>query len=42
MAKTTHIGVEKITFGTKKKGRAHKNPGPKAKTVKKKYRGQGR
>jgi len=34
-------GVEKQKFGKKKKGRAHKNSGPKAKPVKD-YRGQGR
>lgn len=41
MTKTNHIGVEKISFGTKKKGRAHKNQGPKVKQVSK-YRGQGK
>jgi len=31
----------KKTFGSKKKGRVHKNPGPKA-NKEKKYRGQGK
>jgi len=31
----------KIKFGSKKVGRAHKNPGPKSKKVSK-YNGQGR
>ena len=34
-------GVDKQKFGTKKKGRAHKNSGPKAKHIKK-YVGQGK
>lgn len=42
MAKANSSGAQKISFGTKKKGRASKNPGPKVKAVKKKYRGQGR
>lgn len=33
-------GVEKIKFGSKKKGRAHKNSGPKVKNTKS-SRGQG-
>lgn len=35
------LGVEKVQFGTKKAGRAHKNNGPKKKHEKE-YRGQGR
>ena len=42
MAKANSSGVQKISFGTKKKGRSHKNVGPKSKPVKKKYRGQGK
>lgn len=34
--------AKKIVFGTRRKGKHAKTAGPKAKAVKKTYRGQGR
>lgn len=43
MAKVSKsVEAKKITFGVRRKGKHAKTAGPKAKAVKRTYRGQGR